>query len=177
MVTKTERSGGLTQERLKSLLSYDPATGIFRWKVDIRCGANNRLMRRSGDVAGSVTDSGYGIICLAYKRYYAHRLAWFYMTGKWPENQVDHIDLDRSNNRFDNLRQATVCQNGANRRTRAKSGFKGVVKLKQAQGSYMAQISIDGVPKYLGCYPSAELAHAAYLQAAVARHGEFLRTD
>lgn len=157
------------------LLDYNPETGIFRWKVDIRCGANKRLFRKAGDIAGSVSDSGYVVIRINYLLFYAHRIAWLLTHGKWPHECLDHINLDRSDNRIVNLREATDLQNRTNTAVRAKSGFKGVVSPKHAPNSYVAQISTNGRPRYLGTFRTPEEANAAYCQAAVAQFGEFAR--
>lgn len=74
----------LTSETLKELLHYNPETGIFTW-------AKNAGQRAQvGRIAGSRTPSGYIKISLSRKLYAAHRLAWLYMTGSWPENEIDH---------------------------------------------------------------------------------------
>src|SRR5690348_8900862 len=110
-VTMRERARmrpSLSQAHLKELLRYDPETGKFFWLV--------RARRRSriGDEAGSDHGQGYIEIGIEGRRYLAHRLAWFYMTGEWPPEMVDHKDLCRSNNRWANLRLATHGQNVQN---------------------------------------------------------------
>src|ERR1043166_2099295 len=109
---------------LRELLRYDAETGEFRWE--------KRMSRsvRAGDVAGVTDRDGYRRITIAGRIYPAHRLAWLYMTGTWCSVLVDHRDGDPSNNRWDNLRRATVSQNNANRRLHRnnKCGFKGVVR-------------------------------------------------
>lgn len=112
----------LTQRRLRALLRYDPATGIFINKVD-------RAARSpAGSVAGSANAQGRVYIKVGDKLYQAHRLAFLYMTGRWPRGMVDHRDTDPSNNRWGNLRDATRSQNGMNRGAPASSatGIKGV---------------------------------------------------
>lgn len=83
----------LTQAKLKSLINYNPATGEFSRAGYAKC--------------GTLTYQGYVSIQVAGKRYYAHRLAWFYMTGVWPENEIDHKNRVRDDNRWENLREAT----------------------------------------------------------------------
>jgi hypothetical protein len=157
----------LTQTRLKELLLYNPETGVFIW-----------LVRRGPcalafSVAGSLNTGtrhqggGYRKICIDGAEYYAHRLAWFYMTGAWPKHKIDHEDLDRGNNRFLNLREATVSQNGGNceKRSNNTSGFKGVSWNKNAQ-KWIANIQHQGKYKYLGLHESAEAAHKAYSEAS-----------
>ena len=94
----------LTHERLLQLLTYDPVTGVFRWRYSRRgCSA--------GAVAGRVKPDGYRQIMLDSRAYYAQRLALFYVTGEWPEREVDHKDGCRDNNAWSNLRDATRRQN------------------------------------------------------------------
>lgn len=157
----------LTQERLKQRLHYDPETGIFRWRV----AAGRRV--KAGDVAGC-NDHGYIVIRVDSRNYGAHRLAVLYMTGAWPEDEVDHKDLNRANNRWTNLREATGSQNCANKRPYGAVPLKGV-RLRSS-GKYEARFKINGKQKYLGHFPTAEEAHAAYVKAANDNFKDFART-
>lgn len=95
---------------LHRVLEYSPETGIFIWKEKI----SQKVL--VGNAAGTTNAIlGYVIIALYGKQYYAHRLAYFYMTGKWPQNQIDHINGTRSDNKWLNLRAATSSQNKMNR--------------------------------------------------------------
>src|SRR5690606_34614864 len=98
----------LTQQRLKELLYYDPETGIFTRLVG-RSGPR----ARAGDVAGSDNGKGYIRIYVDGRPYKAHRLAWFYMHGEWPE-EIDHRNGERADNRLSNLRPVTRQQNNLN---------------------------------------------------------------
>ena len=98
----------LTAEYLRSILHYDPATGIFTWRVS----TSNRV--RAGDVAGCQNGSGYLLIKVQSRLYQAHRLAWLYMNSNWPEDQIDHINRIRTDNRIANLRDVSHKQNGQN---------------------------------------------------------------
>jgi hypothetical protein len=165
-------SDGLTAERLRELLDYDPATGEFR----------NRVQRggrgRAGDVAGCVNDRGYQRIGVDGQRHRAHRLAWLYDQGTWPAGMLDHIDGDRVNNRIGNLRIATRAQNAANRRPRAggTSQFKGVSWDKD-RGEWRARIKVDGRWRHLGRFTNPEDAARAYDLAAVEAFGAFALTN
>jgi hypothetical protein len=164
----------LTQERLKELLDYDPETGIFTWRGVQR-------QTSVGTIAGSVDKDGYIAICVDYSPRRASRLAWLWMTGEWPSDQVDHKDRDRKNNRFSNLRLATGSQNQGNRSLSKtnKSGFKGVSRYRAGERSgrpWQASIRISGKSKNLGYFSTREEAHAAYCAAATAVFGEFART-
>ena len=159
----------LTAKRLRELLHYDPATGVFTRRVS-RQGFNAHT------VAGSLhKQSGYVIMGVDRRSYRAHRLAWLYMTGHWPA-ELDHKNGDRSDNRWDNLREAGRTQNNANakRREDNSSGFKGV-SWDRANGRWRAYINVDGRQKHLGRFDAIESAAAAYSIAAKATFGEFAR--
>ena len=158
----------LTQARLQELLQYEEETGIFRWKFDRSSNA------RSGDVAGTLC-RGYIQISIDDRLYKGHRLAFLYMLGRWPDPEADHEDLDRSNNRWKNLREATRSQNLANKRVRGdnKLGTKGVHR--RASGRYGVQVSMFGKTKHIGVYDTPELAAWMYGVVAEALFGEFAR--
>lgn len=161
----------VTQERLREVLNYDPETGMFTWRVP-RKGTGG-----VGSVAGRVNPgNGYIDICVDYRRYLGHRLAWLYMTGEWPTNDVDHKDRVRTNNAWSNLRAATRAQNLANagRRRGVRTPYKGIQKAGKT--SWQAVISVCGVRRCLGTYPTAEQAAEAYKRAAVLFNGEFAPT-
>ena len=109
----------MTQEYLRSILEYSSEAGEFRWKwrdsqvptINARC---------AGKVAGSENGQGYIKIVIDGRGYRAHRLAWLYMTGDWPKDQIDHINRDRADNRFCNLRDVSAKENVNNSRPRAK---------------------------------------------------------
>ena len=158
----------ISQERLKELLDYDPLAGIFVWRVR----ASNRV--KVGDVAGNLSAYGYRLIRIDGRMYMAHRLAWLYMTGTWPDRFVDHKNMVRDDNRWCNLRAATMSKNKANAKRPANntSGFKGVHLLKRAK-RYWACITVNGETKSLGCFSTPEAAHRAYMKAAEQYFGEF----
>jgi hypothetical protein len=148
----------LTIERLKDLLHYDPETGIFTWKV-ARSGTS------IGQIAGSTNGDGYDqtqIDSVAHKN---HRLAWFYMTGEWPEHTIDHIDCDRRNNRFANLRHATRVENMQNQRTAHSNNSSGFLGVSPFRGKFVAHIKVNGKRIYLGEFKDPKTAHDAYLTA------------
>lgn len=168
----------ITLERLKELVTYAPETGLFYWKIKPRGGCKGANI---GDVAGTIQKTGkgkwnYRTVCLDQKVYYAHRLAWFYMTGKWPPKYVDHINCDGCDNRWENLRLANNSQNGYNARLskRNKFGFKGVY-LNKRDGTYSAEIRNNWQKYHLGNFKTPEEAHQAYVAAAAKFGGEFAR--
>ena len=160
----------VTLERLKELLSYDPDTGLFTWRV-----ARGKAAR--GSVAGYLRPDGYLEIRLDERAYYAHRLAWLYTKGVWPPRKLDHEDLNKANNREGNLRLATNSQNSGNTglNSRNTSGYKGVKQLPN--GRFVAQIGRHGRMYHLGMYANAFEAVAAYEAAAVEHYGEFARVS
>jgi len=176
-VCRWEESGaGMTKEDLitadylRSIMTYDPATGIFTW-------TNCPWPRRhNGKQAGVPRGSrgNYIRIAIAGTRYYAHRLAWLYMTGRWPSLQIDHKDGNPQNNKWDNLREASQSQNSANKKRCAAHLPKGVSRASRSH-RYAAKITKDYRTTSLGSFPSPEEAHDAYTSAAKIIHGEFAR--
>lgn len=161
----------ITAERLRELLHYDPETGVF---TRLSCRCHSELL---GQPAGCLDSKGYIRIRVDGRKYRAHRLAWLYMTGFWPEDDVDHKDVDPSNNRWANLRKATKAQNTRNSRRPANntSGYKGASWNIAAQ-KWVGTIGHNGEKIYLGCFDTPEAAHAAYCAAAQRLHGAFART-
>lgn len=158
----------LTQEYLKSIISYNPDTGVIK---KIRCRRGDWV----GKPAGTILKKGYRSVSINNKRYLAHHLAWLYMTGDWPV-QVDHRNAIKDDNRWANLRLATCSENMHNqgKRRHNKSGYKGVCWHRGAR-KWVAQIKVDWKIKYLGLYDTPQAAHAAYCEAAKKYHGEFAR--
>lgn len=149
----------LNQARLHELLSYDPATGVFRWKVS----TSNRV--KAGDVAGCPSDCGYLRIRIDGRLYLAHRLAVFYVTGEWPPHQVDHKYGVRDDNRWPELRPATPDQNQQNLRA-AKAGNKsGLLGVSPHGSGWRAQIMTSGKRRVIGTFRTPEAAHQAYIAA------------
>lgn len=155
---------------VREFLSYDPETGVFHWIK------NTGYLNKVGRTAGCSTSMGYVQIGLRGNRLLGHRLAWLFMTGDWPKHEVDHIDGNRSNTRWSNLRAADRQQNARNVAIHSdnKSGLKGVSLTRGFK--WTAQICIDGRQTNLGRFVSKEEASVAYQQAARRYYGEFART-
>lgn len=166
----TPRSA-LTAEQLRDVLNYDPATGIFTWKK------MNRRHWLLGTVAGCPHSRGYVKIFVKGHTYFAHRLAWLYVRGEWPPEEVDHINGDRSDNRISNLRLATRSQNRANTflRTDNTSGIKGV-SMHSTSKRWRARVYRNGVETHLGFFNTKEEAAEAYRVAALESFGQFAAT-
>jgi hypothetical protein len=159
----------ITLERLKQALSYDPSTGLFTCLI-------TRGRRLAGDITGTLNQHGYVLICIDGVTYSAHRLAWFYVTGCWPEDDIDHKDLQKNNNKFCNLRPATKSQNGANTKPLGKSGVKGV-SWSKSNKRWHAKIKVNQKTIDLGRFIHKHDAAQAYADAAVKFFGEFARTE
>lgn len=164
--------GEMTQEIAKMIWDYDPITGIVRWKVSPR----ERVY--PGNVAGVVGVHGYRILCFKRKKYKVSRIAWLIMTGSWPIEEVDHIDCNRSNDIWKNLRLANSGQNKCNMRTRKDNalGIKGVC-LDKRTGLFHAYICRKGRRKNLGGYATPQEAKLVYDSAAENWHKEFARAS
>jgi hypothetical protein len=163
----------LTQERLKQILDYDPKTGVFtRRGYSLRGGRTSS--RGAGERAGWHCANGYWMICVDNRDYTAHRLAWLYVYGRFPNGDTDHINHDKIDNRIANLREATRSQNSANRPPpkHNKSGHKGV-HFDRAKGRWVAYIKKDFKRYHLGRYDTMEEAIAARKDAEHKMFGEF----
>jgi hypothetical protein len=164
----------LTQAYLKSVLNYDPETGIFTWAE--RPVTHQRMKiwnkRFAGKIAGGKNKKGYIEIGLLGRLFKAHRLAWLYMTGEWPKGQGDHENRNRSDNRWGNLRDATHGQNRANSRPNSGRSLKGAYESKKG---WDAAITTGGKRKHLGTFDCPAAAHFAYVVAADKCHGKFAR--
>lgn len=135
---------GITQSELKEKLDYDPSTGFFTWKVS----PTNIVL--AGDVAGCY-GGGYIHIGIDGCIYKAHRLAWLYVHGYMPENQIDHINRKRDDNRIKNLREVSgQCnlRNTGNPRNN-KSGVKGV-SYDYSRNKWLARIKVSQKTYNLG---------------------------
>ena len=149
----------LTQTRLKEVLDYNPETGVF-----------TRRLKQSGvsqgKTSGSLTNEGYMVTSIDSKLYKCHRLAWLYMTGLWPIGQIDHKNGNRSDNRFDNLRDVAKQQNTENQRKAQRSNKSTSVLGTWKNGSgFAARISHNNAKVYLGTFATIEEARAAYIAA------------
>lgn len=151
----------LTAERVREVLHYDPSTGNFIWAKAI-----SRKIA-PGKKAGNVHPAGYLRIRIDGVMYKAHRLAWLYTHGKWPEFLIDHINGDNSDNRICNLRDVNHKQNMENRKgpsIKSTSGVLGVYWHKQNK-NWRAQIGSYKQSIHLGCFSSKEEAIACRLNA------------
>ena len=144
-----------TQQQIKQLLHYDPLTGVFTWVVSKGCRA------KIGDIAGC-HQTRYVTIGLDKKNHMAHILAWLYMTGEYPINEIDHIDGDGFNNTWVNLRAATRKQNMENTSlfSTNTSGHRGVIWYKR-NSKWGATVFHNGHRHFAGLYLTSDEAKVA----------------
>lgn len=157
----------ITQNELKELLEYNVDTGIFTWKI-------NKSPMRSGNIAGSVAKDRYTNIQINKKIYKAHRLAWLYVYGSFPNKCIDHINGNRSDNKISNLREANHSQNGMNKKMQSNntSGVRGVYWNRNVK-KWHAEVRLKGKRIYLGLFDSLELAELVVSETRLKYHGQF----
>lgn len=156
----------LTQQMLRDVFVYSPDSGEFFWRET----RGSRAI--AGGRAGGVTANGYWCIRVLGGLYQAHRLAWLYVHGQWPSEDIDHINGDRLDNRAANLRDvpnALNRQNTKRARRDSRTGLQGVTPYKKS-GRFQARIKVAGKSVFLGVYDSAQLAHKRYLDAKAQLH-------
>lgn len=165
---ETLKAEDLTEDYLKSILSYDPHTGVFLWR------APTGRRAKKGSIAGSRSDQGYVYIRIHRRLFRAHRLAFLYMEGALPETFVDHINGDKSDNRWVNLRKASLTENNRNNRNRpmGESGYRGVCR-RPGGSTWIAGITVNRKRIHLGSFATKEQAAQAYRDAAEKYHKEF----
>lgn len=156
-------------ELLRTLFIYDPSSGVLVWA---KSGPN----RRKGEIAGGFDKDGYRRVGVFSRQILASHIIWILVHGRLPDGDIDHRDLNRSNDRLDNLREADRRSNIANTNLRCTntSGFKGVYFNRQ-NGKWRARIRDHYKHIHLGDFDAPEEAGEAYRQAAVLMYGEFAR--
>ena len=166
----------MTAEQFAEWIAYDPETGIF---VAVQ---ERRNIKGVGYPIGWTDDRGYIRFFLNRKLYLAHRVAWFLIRGRWPKEEIDHINGIRSDNRIINLREATALQNcyAKQKHRDGKAPFKGITKAKRRgvwRGRWQAQIGVDNQTYHLGYFSDPKKAAEAYDTAAIKLFGAFAKTN
>jgi hypothetical protein len=152
----------LTQERLKELLDYNPETGVFVWRV-------SKGPCKAGSVAGTVNNNGYVHIKIERKLHQAHRLAWLYTYGCWPDKDIVHINRMKTDNRIENLRDTDKNDWNRDKHSNNTSGYPGVSWDKRSK-KWRAKITVSGKQMHLGLFNTPEAANAAYMAAKEKLH-------
>ncbi|HHJ4404337.1 TPA: HNH endonuclease [Citrobacter freundii] len=158
----------ITQQVLKSLMHYEPVSGVFTWVKS----SNRRI--KVGSRAGTINGSGYRQIRIDGKIYKEHRLAWLYVYGCMPEMDVDHLDRNPLNNGIKNLRLSTKSENQYNRRkpSGGKNPIKGV-RLDVKNGKWRVCGSRNKKQIWLGYFDDLELAELVISEFRGKYHGQF----
>ena len=155
----------LAADYVRSILGYNPDTGVIAWKV---AKANNI---RVGDVAGNTNNTGYMQVCIDGRRYCTHRIAWLIYYGRWPRDQLDHINGVTTDNRIVNLREASRAENMQNKASASGSTSRFVgVHWDARSGMWRAQIMIGGKKKHIGRFQKEAEAASAYAAVKAATH-------
>jgi hypothetical protein len=155
---------GLSFDRANELLSYEKETGILRWKKQ-----RNHLAR-AGDEAGGLDDLGYKRLMVDNQHWQQHRVVWLLQTGALPLSIIDHIDGDRANNKFANLRLTTAMLNAQNKKKARVDSQTGIIGVRKQKNRWSASISINKHKKHLGSFLTQEEAANAYLYAKRKHH-------
>jgi hypothetical protein len=167
-------------DQLRQLLTCDAATGTLIWNK--RQGSLDWWNAKyAGKIAGSIDNTGYRRVLIGQRRYVAHWIVYALTKGRWPVDQLDHINNKRDDNRFSNLREATNQLNSVNRlRNKNQLLPKGVYFQKSSKykfKKYTAQICVNRKIKFLGCFLTVEDAAEAYRRAAAATWGDFTKGE
>lgn len=152
---------GLTAQEVRAAVRYDPLTGAFT--------------RPSGRSAGD-GDRRYQRVGIGQRRYYAHRLAWLYVTGSWPTGEIDHVNGNKLDNRFANLRDVTTAVNAQNQGSvRSSNRSSGVLGVFRKRDKWRAQIRAGGRAVHIGVFDTIDEAALAYQAAKRRLHSGAMR--
>lgn len=173
-------SDDLSVDSIRSLFLYDGLNLIWKKRAGKTPDDARFNTRRAGNVAGSLTNYGYLKVTMKVgakiKCYQVHRLIWAHVYGKWPEKHIDHINMVKTDNRIENLREADQAQNGWNRRMGAKNktGYRGV-KYDPRYKTYTASMKVRRKYVHIGTFKTVEEAAEAYRVTSKKYYGEFAR--
>jgi hypothetical protein len=154
----------ITADHIRNILDYNPNTGEFVWKI------HHRRPDLIGKRAGSPTNTGYWAIAINNQKRLAHRLAWLYMIGHFPEKHLDHRDGNKQNNRFSNLREVDRFGNLQNMRKPTIANQSGFLGVSPHQGKWRVQIMIKGERIRISGFDTPEQAYEKYLELKRKHH-------
>lgn len=152
----------LTGNRLRQVLVYDKETGVFKRFVK---------SRNCYRIAGRKRIDGYVDIMVDSQRVLAHRLAWLYVTGSWPKEEIDHKNTIKNDNKWGNLRESTRNMNAQNIRKPRKDNALGILGVSKDGPMFKAQICLNGKRIFIGNFSTVQQAHAAYVSTKRILHG------
>jgi hypothetical protein len=162
----------LEPDRIRTLLDYDPASGVMTWR-----NCSKFHSEKNGQEAGVPTpkQSGkqYQKITIDGRKYSRSRLAFAWMTGRWPAECIDHINGNSLDDRWENLREATALENAWNHKRRARQTELPMGVRRAASGRFVARIAQFGRLHTIGTFDSVAEAEAAYRQERTQRYGQF----
>jgi hypothetical protein len=160
-----------TARQVRDVYDYDPETGVFTWKAD-RVTSSGKVVHLAGDVAGSIQFKGYWVVTIGGKQYLAHRVAWLYVTGQWPAQNIDHKNGWKMDNSWANLRDVSPLVNSQNRQGAQKNSATGLLgaSWNRLKCKFTARLKVNGRYLSLGYHDTAEAAHAAYVAAKRQHH-------
>lgn len=165
----------LTADYVRSLLSYDPDTGMLTRRPTGDAKYDGRWANK---LAGNINPAGYWVVCINSRQYLAHRIIWLIIHGRWPSEQIDHINEIKTDNRLINLREATQSLNLANIIRKTTRYLKGTRPVKcSSYESWAAYIVVNKKTIHLGVYPTELEAHRAYYEEAKRVYGEFAKSS
>lgn len=166
-----------TVELLRNALRYEPETGKLFWNKRADAPRNWNSKYAGKEAFTAINDSGYLIGGIGNKKLRAHRVIWAIVYGAWPAHEIDHINMNKTDNQIENLREATHSQNQCNKLARSDntSGFKGVSWHKQSK-KWRVRIGRGNASRSLGYFDNILDAASAYDLAKSNWHGEFARS-
>jgi hypothetical protein len=164
----TTKRPTLSFDRAHELLRYEPETGKLFWRV----ATSNRV--KAGAEAGALGGPGYRYLMVETERFLAHRLIFFMQTGRWPIGDVDHMDGNRVNNAWANLRECDRKTNMENRKAPSSKSRTGVLGVSLSRGRFKAQIASGGKNRCLGRFDTVQEAQEAYLKAKALVHAGYV---
>lgn len=157
----------LSKADVRRMFDYNKTTGLLTWKIAASKNTHIGTAVTASDPKGRIR------VGINRRRYLAHRIIWLWVTGKWPSHEIDHRDTVKSNNQWNNLREATPSQNHFNIKLKKHntSGYKGVSRTPS--GRWHVKITINYKQIYLGTFSTAKIGYRAYCNAAKKYHGAF----